>query len=130
MMEPPFKAHPGSHKPTSNTVPGEEYPRRGMVGEWKQLPAKNFIIPPARRPPMKQGCQMVDTRMAHNENAQLCLAQESHRESSERTGFIEEQPATALGREWISKSPPRRGVAHVGVTDVDKTRAMLDLRFH
>jgi hypothetical protein len=30
----------------------------------------------------------------------------------------------------ISTSPPRREVAHVGVTNVDKTSAMSDLRFH
>jgi len=43
---------------------------------------------------------------------------------NERSSFMEEQSVIALGWEEKSTPPPRRGVAPVGVTDVDKTSTM------
>ena len=90
------------------------------------------MAPLAGRAPTEQIRQMEDTRATHNGNPQLlsALHQNRHRgKENERTGFVEEQSATALGWEEKSTPPPRRGVAPVGVTDVDKTSAMPAIGF-
>ena len=90
------------------------------------------MAPLAGRAPTEQRRQMEDTRATHNGNPQLLLALHQNRhqgKENERTGFVEEQSATALGWEEKSTPPPRRGVAPVGVTDVDKTSAMPAIGF-
>ena len=85
------------------------------------------MAPLVGRASTEQRHQMEDTRATHNGNPQLlsALHQNRHRgKENERTGFVEEQSAIALGWEEKSTPPPRRGVAPVGVTDVDKTSAM------
>jgi hypothetical protein len=74
---------------------------------------------------------MEETRTTHDENPQLvsALHQKQHREKeSKRIGFMEEQSATSLGWEENSTSPPTRGVAPIGIANVDKTTAMPNLR--
>ena len=76
---------------------------------------------------------MEDTRATHNGNPQLlsALHQNRHRgKENKRTSFMEEQSVTTIVWEEKSTPPPRRGVAPVGVTDVDKTNAMPAIGFH
>jgi len=75
---------------------------------------------------------MEDTRSTHNGNPQFlsALHQNRHRgKENERTSFMEEQSVIALGWEEKSTPPPRRGVAPIGVTDIDKTSAMPAIGF-
>ena len=84
------------------------------------------------RAPTEQRRQMEDTRATHNGNPQLLLALHQNRhqgKENECTGFVEEQSATTLGWEEKSTPPPRRGVAPIGVTNVDKTIAMPAIGF-
>jgi len=88
-----------------------------MVAEWKHQPGIIFDGTTSRK--------SADGAEAPNGGHPRDWGKEN-----ERTSFMEEQSVIALGWEEKSTPPPRRGVAPVGITDVDKTNAMPAIGFH
>ena len=120
LMEPPLKAHPGSHVPPSNAMQGEET-SQGDGGKVGTPPGIKFdgttSKKSADRAEAPNGGHPRDSRW--ESTACITLSPKPALGKREQAHRLQEGAVSnSTWWEGSSTSPPRRGVAPVGVTDV------------